>query len=130
MNFRPAVTFVDKNGDTLQWAKDLHEALAASNDTYYCEDANCFVQTNTTQYDLIVVDVFEGRVVPDFVLQEPFLRHCKNSLNTKGILVMNYIQQQTEQWNMFYSNFKTIFPKNEILPLGTNKILIAYNFAD
>lgn len=130
MGCEPSITFVDKNKETLQWAKELHESLNHSKDIYHCEDAAGFIQCNTARFSLVVVDIFDGRVVPEFVLQQEFLRQCKTALCPKGILVMNYIQQQKEQWHTFQKTFTNIFPQNEILPLGINKVLIAYNLAD
>lgn len=130
MKFQPALTFVDKDGETLEWAKELHEKFNATNDTYYCEDAESFLQNNTFTFDMVVVDVFEGRVVPQFILQTLFLAHCKKSLNANGILVINYIENDKKEWDSFYKRFMTTFPKHEILPLVTNKVMIAYNLAD
>jgi spermidine synthase len=76
-------------------------------------------------FDVIVVDVFRGRVVPPFVISETFLTACKHRLSGNGILIVNYMLDNPIEWEQFLSRLAGLFPSVQVLTIGINKILIA-----
>lgn len=46
-----------------------------------------------TYFDLVVVDLFLGRKIPEFVLDQSFLKVLKTLLDSNGVLVINYLRE-------------------------------------
>ncbi|EKD67706.1 MAG: hypothetical protein ACD_48C00256G0003 [uncultured bacterium] len=57
-------------------------------------DAIKYVQENNLKYDCIIIDIFVGNAVPDFVKTKTFLSDCKKKLTKKGSLCINYLQDR------------------------------------
>jgi spermidine synthase len=121
--FRPAFTLVEKDKVVLQLAMDL---LSSDADrlTPVCEDASTYMEHNTAKYDLIFIDVFVGRVVPDFVSTPAFLQQCRAALNVGGHVAFNYMVNEEGQWANVRNTFSAIFPQNSISSKRVNRILI------
>lgn len=46
-----------------------------------------------TRYDIIVIDVFIGRFVPEFVEKPEFISSLKSILSPHGLLIINYLRE-------------------------------------
>lgn len=57
-------------------------------------DATKYVQENNLKYDCIIVDIFVGNAVPDFVKETAFIADCKKRLTKTGVLCINYLQDR------------------------------------
>jgi len=88
-------------------------------------DAQLYMGRNTHKYDLIFVDVFNGRVVPAFVTSAQFLAQCRNSLAPGGRLILNYIINDPRQWDEVAAAFAILFPIHQVLEIQVNRILIS-----
>ncbi len=53
-----------------------------------------FIQRKKT-FDMIVIDLFIGRHVPDFLLKQTFWESVKKILRKDGILLLNYLREDT-----------------------------------
>ena len=73
----------------------------------------------------ITKDVNSLVKVPDFILTVDFLENCKKLTTENASVVLNYIISDKKNWEKMHQNFNTIFPKNKILQLEVNRILIA-----
>jgi len=61
-----------------------------------CEDAKVFVVAEEKKghsYDLVIMDMFFGRVIPAFILEDPFLGNVKKIVRENGCLVINYLRE-------------------------------------
>jgi len=58
--------------------------------TVYEEDARRFLNANETQYDFILMDVFNGEVTPSHVLSLEAFERVKHALSDKGFVVINF----------------------------------------
>jgi len=125
MGHHPEFTLLDIDTTILEWAKELMPEHLNKNIKYICDDAEHFIKSTNLNYDLIIVDIFKGRVVPDFVNDTSFLLDCKDHLNIHGILSLNYMINKPAEWNMFKDKITEIFPKNKIYPVGINRIINA-----
>jgi spermidine synthase len=59
-------------------------------------DAKVFVQNevkNKHTYDLVVVDMSFGRVIPDFVTTPTFIHQIKQLIHPTGVVVINYLRE-------------------------------------
>ena len=119
----PRFTLVEIDKLVLGWAM---EVLAESKAPIVpvCSDAMIFMERNQAEYDLVFVDIFSGRVVPDFVTSIPFLQQCRAALVEGGRVVLNYIINDEKQWDNISRQFTEVFPRHKVLSNGINRILI------
>ncbi len=125
LGYHPTFTLVDNDQLILQWALEKLGNSADHMILPVCEDARVFMQNNKQQYDLVVVDIFTGRNVPEFVTRTPFLQQCRDGTVPGGNVVLNYIINHPKQWDDFMSNFSVVFPVHKVLKNGVNRILVA-----
>jgi len=58
-----------------------------------CADAQRYIQSAHDHYDLIVIDLFIGPDVPDFVSDFKFHRNIRKLLKPTGAVFINYLRQ-------------------------------------
>ncbi len=56
-----------------------------------CDDAQHYIRTTGKSFDLIVIDIFIGPDIPDFVSERPFLAEVRSRLTRGGSVFINYI---------------------------------------
>jgi spermidine synthase len=120
----PAFTLVDNDEQVLEWAKELMPPY--DNEVKLVQaDAMFYLDMDNAKYDLLIVDIFTGREVPDFITTMSFMQNCRTHVSDGGSFVLNYIINEGEEWNRFKKIFDTVFPSNEAIKDGINRILIA-----
>lgn len=127
MKLHPSMTLVELDAQIIKWTKETLPQHLLPQLKFICDDAALFMEKNQERYDLVIVDIFNSRIVPAFVMTEKFLAQCKNALNKNGRLVLNYIINQKENWETSQENFSQIFPNHTIYESGLNRIFIARN---
>jgi predicted membrane-bound spermidine synthase len=124
--YYPDFVLVEKDSTILHWAEELLNSKETKQVIRtVCIDAAIFMQVNQEQFDLIVVDVFNGRVVPEFVTQEIFLKNCRRSMSPGGSFILNYIISDEQEWNHVLSRFRSVFSSYDMVAFGINRIIIA-----
>ncbi len=91
----------------------------------YNEDARVFLQSTSTQYDVIFSDVMNsGHYIPPHLLTTEFFATLKERLSPNGVIFLNYIGSlDTFGRTMTGSLTKTIttvFPNHQLLPLQSS----------
>ena len=122
--YNPHFTLVEKDKVVLQWAMELFDAQQVAGIEPVCNDASAYMELSTEKYDLIFIDVFNSRVVPDFVTTERFLELCRYSLMPGGHLAVNYIINYKPDWDNVKQLFTRMFPDHKEVALEMNRILI------
>lgn len=123
--YDPNYTLVEKDKTVLGWAI---ETLGEGNSPKLepmCRDAEAFMAESQRKYDLVFVDVFKGRVVPDFATTPLFLKQCRDSLAPGGILVFNYIEGDRDKWAEVRAAIAGVFPGCQLVSRNDNRILIS-----
>jgi spermidine synthase len=120
----PHFTLVEHDKVVLQWALEFLEADHTKIKPV-CNSAQAFMNNNKATYDLVFIDIFNGRSVPEFVTTKAFLQLCQKSVKPGGYLIFNYIIENKHQWQDVKETFSSIFPNSHILDLGLNQVLIA-----
>ena len=123
--YSPAYTLVDYDKATLRWAMELLPQKAAGRTIPVLSDAENFIQTNDGKYDLVVIDIFKGRVVPSFVMTNAFLQNCRRCMKPAATLVLNYMVNNEAEWQGSLRSFSDVFPEHDVITIGVNRILIA-----
>lgn len=124
MGYFPHFTMLDHDGTILKWAM---EALPGYGNqiTPVCADAGEYMANNSNSYDLLVVDIFNSRIVPGFVISNEFLTLCRNSIRPGGKMIMNYIAQRNEDWAPVDKNIRKVFPRSHCTDDGLNRVIVA-----
>ncbi len=75
-----------------------------------------------TNYDLILVDLYLGKEVPEKAKTDEFIKNVKRLLSPSGIAIFNrlYYGQKKKEANEFESRLKKIFSKVELLHVSAN----------
>ena len=123
--YHPAFTIVEQDKVVLRMAMELFaEDRKGTEINPVCSDAQAFMEHNTAKYDLVFIDVFNGRVVPDFVTTPQFLYLCREAMADGGHLAFNYIINDENEWANTKRVFSSIFPEHEAVAIAVNRILI------
>lgn len=93
--------------------------------TPVCADAAHYFEQDTAKYDLVIVDVFQGRHVPAFVLKQAFLEACRTHLAPGGHLVLNYMVRPEGQEQKAKTAIEAVFSKVSMLSFYLNRVFIA-----
>ncbi len=123
--YDPDFTLVDNDKVVLQWAIEFLDDTPAGDIIPLCTDARQFMAQNTIKYDMVFIDIFNGRVVPSFVTTTIFLKQCLDSLNAGGHLIFNYIINDPQQWEMVKNVCSVVMPGYKVIDMSINRIIIA-----
>ncbi len=124
LGYQPDFTMVDHDSTVLKWALEALPGYGGQI-TPVCADAEEYMAGNTTPYDLLVVDIFNSRIVPAFVTTREFLALCRNSIRPGGKMVMNYIVQRNEDWAPVDKRLREAFPQCHCIDDGLNRVVVA-----
>jgi spermidine synthase len=122
---KPEYTLVEKDDVVLNWAMELFDPRTSTRVTPVCVDARAFMQQNKKQFDLIFIDVFSGRVVPEFVYSTEFLECCRNSTSVNGYVAMNFIINNDVEWEKAQHSFNKVFQVVTVVRKHINRVFVA-----
>ncbi len=126
MDIQVDTTFVDIDSTVINWGKELLPRQLADQNHWICADAQEYVSERSTFYDIIVIDIFLDRIVPQFVSSNHFLTNCIRLLNNPNSkIVLNYIINNKDNWQEVQSNLALLFHIEHIIDLGLNQVIIA-----
>lgn len=126
MNQHPSFTLVDKDNMIIEWAFEILKDVSPNKDwTLVCADAAEYIDTAEQKYDMVVIDIFNSRVVPQFVTGTAFLEKCRRRLNPGGIFILNYIVSDEAGWQEVYTNLENVFHSIRVLSNDMNRIILA-----
>lgn len=121
----PNITLVEKDKQVLDWAKELMPDILSEKVSFVHADAEQFMKDNTQQYDMIFTDIFISREVPAFVITKEFIARCHESIRPNGYWVLNYMVQNSSDWENVNQTIRDIFPRSIYLEEGINRIIVA-----
>ncbi len=126
MGHYPSFTLVDKDSMIIDWASEILKDFSANkNLTLVCADAADYIDIAERKYDMVVIDIFNSRVVPQFVTGTAFLEKCRRRLNPGGIFILNYIVSDEPGWQEVYANLENVFHSIRVLSNDMNRIIVA-----
>lgn len=118
-------TLVDIDPQVIEWGKDIIDAEQDNQYQWVSADVRDFVRAEKKLYDLIIVDVFQDRIVPGFVSSADFLKNCLQLMSkNKAALVLNYIVNNEASWKQAQAIIEQLFTVEHIIAIGINRILI------
>jgi len=121
------MTLVDLRPTVIDIAHDFFYLPIHSRIQTHAMDAAEFINTNTAQFDVIVVDVFDEDGMPEPFSQPPFLNALINQLEPGNAILFN-LWQSTPEPTLEVINFFEKAPKGlvELLPIQSSKNLILH----
>ena len=123
-------TLVEIDPQIINWGKDIIEAETKYPCHWINADVQQFVSQHNATYDLIVLDVFQDRIVPQFVSNTSFLQQCKALMSDdKSVLIFNYIINNEENWKEALQNIQNVFTIEHTINIGINRIMMLRNNA-
>jgi len=93
-------------------------------------DAQKYVQQLVKEkkmYDCIVVDLFSGPHVPEFVRDERFLRSLRGILTKDGCVLINYLREREykKKSDKLYTSLQNVFGQVKDFPIACNRFFYA-----
>lgn len=86
------ITAVDIDETMIDIAKRYFRSDSIANLRVICGDAKEFVQS-CSRYDLVIVDLFIGPKIPEFVSSLPFLENLHAIIKSDGHCCINYLRE-------------------------------------
>ena len=126
-NCKANFSLVELDSQILEWVTDLLEQMDIKSTHGYNEDAYAFLQNTSQQYDLICVDVFMDRFVPQQFLSSDFFKLMKSKLKKDGIWIMNYMAPLSIVPVVLKKNMSSIFPDFKYIQNRENFIFYGEN---
>lgn len=121
-------TLVDIDPQVIKWGEEIIQSETQIPSQWICADVQDFVGNHKVSYDLIILDIFQDRLVPQFVTTIKFLRECSSLLrNEQSHLVFNYIINNQEKWETAVQNIQSVFKVEHTISIGINRIMILKN---
>lgn len=78
--------------------------------TLHIAEAREFIAGTPHLYDLMIVDIAEEQRSPQWISDAHFLRHCRDQLTTTGVLVLNLIPVDAEDFAATLAPVRQAFP--------------------
>jgi len=122
LGFYPSFTLVDNDETVLQLARRLLPSTECLR--FVCQNAEDFIRKDNTAYDMVVVDVFSGRNVPDFVTSPEFIEQCLHHLTPGGILVINFMLNDETHKQRFFTLRQMLPEDTRVIEIGINRVVV------
>lgn len=91
---KPHITAVDIDASIISIAKKYFGFDSFPFIRFIVDDAKKYInRASAHSYDLVVIDLFIGRIIPEFVRQPSFYQSVQRCLRPQGILLINYLRE-------------------------------------
>ena len=91
IQYKGKITGIEIDVETIGLANKYFDLDKIENLRIIIADAEKFVIETKETYDLIIIDVFEDNVMPDFLFENAFISNVLNLLNSSGFVLFNTI---------------------------------------
>jgi spermidine synthase len=90
-NYKGKITGIELDSEIIKIANTYFKLNEFPNLQIIENDANDFVKNINEVYDLIVIDIFQDNIMPDFLFSEDFIKNLKRILTQNGVILFNSI---------------------------------------
>lgn len=110
INYKGKITGVEIDSEINQIANDYFGLNHIPNVEIIIDDAFEFVLKTKKQYDLIIIDIFQDTVMPNFLFEKFFINRIGNILKTEGFILFNTMilnathKERNDNYRMAYDN--------------------------
>lgn len=88
-SFSKKITGIELDSEIIHIANSYFGLDKIPNFKCVIADAEKFVQSDTSHYDLIIIDIFKDTEMPEFLFQDSFISNSKQLLNNNGYILFN-----------------------------------------
>ena len=110
-SFSKKITGVELDQEIIHIANSYFNLDKIPNFKYVIADAEKFVQSDTSHYDLIIIDIFKDTEMPEFLFQDSFIINSKQLLNKNGYILFNTMHLNRDSKNTI-EKYLTHFDSN------------------
>ncbi len=127
------ITGVEYDEELLQFVQK-HLLLPQPDDflKYEISDARDYIAHCNQQFDLIIVDIFNGDQTPDWLIQNDTSKRLKRLLSKRGALGFNLLIENEKVFNRFYQQLRNQFARQTLVIESEdyeNLLIYALNFS-
>lgn len=129
VQYKGKITGVEIDGIAIELANEYFGLQKIENLEIIIGDAENFVQATIQKFDLVIIDIFQDNVMPDFLFEEKFTGNISNCLTEKGTILFNTIVstngdqiRNANYQQLIQAKFKT-FKKHSNIE-GNNELFI------
>lgn len=111
-------------------ARDYFEFPQGEQWQLHAQDINHYVADSQQLYDLIIIDIAEEELTPDWIVDSDFLQHCRSLLTEQGHIAFNLLVNDGSALMHFLSAIRAIFNGMTVcmsVPEHRNIVVFAYN---
>ena len=111
IKYKGKITGVEIDAKVIEIANQYFELDKIKNLEIVIDDAFEFMLKTKSKYDLIIIDIFEDTIMPNFLFQDFFINRINFLLNINGFILFNtmVINEGNKARNL---NYKTKFKGN------------------
>gem|GEM_PF-265847 len=110
------ITGVEKDSQVIDLGRKYFDIHKFPNTEIFCADAYDFMMDNHKLFDLIIVDVYLDKLVPEKIETEKFICQLKNSLKNKGLVIFNKLifdKESEKSSKKLYDTFSRVMGRVE-----------------
>ncbi|SEP61264.1 Spermine/spermidine synthase [Flavobacterium urocaniciphilum] len=111
-NFSNKITGVELDQHVIDIANKYFNLNTFQNFECVIDDAQNFVEETPNKYDLIIIDIFNDKVMPAFLFENDFIHNTKNLLQKKGYILFNIMDSKIQK-KIISENYFNHFEENE-----------------
>lgn len=91
VKFTGKITGIEIDPETIHLANKYFGLNEIKNLEIIIDDARNFIQITNQKFDLIIIDIFQDNVMPDFLFEKEFVSKTSKILNSNGTILFNTI---------------------------------------
>ena len=106
IKFKGNITGVEIDQDIIDIANSYFQLDKIPNLEIVVVDAFEYVLKTKLKYDLIIIDIFQDTMMPNFLFEDFFIQRINSLLNLNGFILFNtmVINQKQEERNLIYKS--------------------------
>lgn len=131
-NFKGKITGIEIDEEIIEIGQLYFDLDTFKNLKIIISDAEVFVKNNADKYELIIIDIFQDNIMPDFLFEVSFINNLKKRLGENGNILFNtiaYDRNDVERNKKYENLITTKFKNNTKIPFveGFNELFIIKN---
>ncbi|MFC4818165.1 spermidine synthase [Flavobacterium sp. GCM10023249] len=126
------ITGVEIDEKTIALANTYFSLNTISNLEIVINDASEYIKTTSGKFDLLIIDIFQDKIMPDFLFTDEFITNIKRILTNNGFVLFNSIVTLSDDYErnkkfekLLQSKFKTVIKVSRVE--GDNELFIFSN---
>jgi spermidine synthase len=129
---KATITALDIDSELVEQLRQLQILPAATPElTYLYDDAARFIPACKQDYDLVIVDIFNGAQTPSWLLDKSIIQQLYDMTSSGGALAFNLLIESDHDFGLFYRDLRQRFDDNSLnLPVAGLENRVVYAIRD